>query len=362
MVRLDVGVPAPAVTGDVSLLGCVVRPDANGGTDIVVITSEDAVYGVADRHPRVRGTRLDLAGASGAQRVGEAVNNDFEVVADSTADEDTALRIAVGRHHDFVAAPAFMALTPVHERQLVLAAAAGEQSATEELIDTYMPAIAGIARMYRSAPSVDRTELLQEGVVGLLRAARRFDPSLSVHFWAYAAWWVRQAMQQLVSELTRPTVLSDRAQRGLAHIREARRGYFQAHGREPTPSELSTLVNLSRERVESLLAVERAPQPLEKLVTNGNGQSRDGDVLVDPVAEEEYEQIIARLEIEQLRDLTTALTPRERKILSQHHGLDGPAKSLRAIGKELGISAERVRQIEARSLEKLRTAMLDPPG
>ncbi len=360
MVRLAGGVPAPAVTGDVSLLGCVIEADANGGTDIVVIVSEDAVYGVADRHARARGTRLDLAGASEAQRVVEAVNNDFEVVADSTADEDTALRIAVGRHHDF-AAPTLTALTPARERQLVLGTAAGEPNATEELIEAFMPAITGIARMYRSAPSVDRTELLQEGVVGLLRAARRFDPSLGIRFWAYAAWWVRQAMQQLVSELTRPTVLSDRAQRGLARIREARRGYFQAHGREPTPSELSVLVNLPRDGVESLLAVERAPRPLQKPVENGDGQSRDGDVLVDPVAEEEYERIISRLEIEQLRDLTTALTPRERKILYQHHGLEGPAKSLRAIGKALGISAERVRQIEAQSLEKLRTAMIDPP-
>jgi RNA polymerase sigma factor (sigma-70 family) len=361
MVSLAGDVPAPAVTGDVSLLGCVIEPDASGEMDIAVIASEDAVYGVADRHARAQGASLDLAGASGAQTVGEAVNNDFEVVADSTADEDTVLRVTVGRHHDFVASPTLMALTPARERQLVLAAAAGQPSATEELIDAFMPAIAGIARMYRSAPSVERAELLQEGVVGLLRAARRFDPSLGIHFWAYAAWWVRQAMQQLVSELTRPTVLSDRAQRGLARIREARRGYFQSHGREPTPSELSVLVNLSRERVESLLAVERAPQPLQKPAENGNGQSRDGDVLVDPVAEEEYERIISRIEIEQLRDLTTALTPRERKILYQHHGLEGPAKSLRAIGKALGISAERVRQIEAESLEKLRTAMLEPP-
>lgn len=361
MASLSGDAPALAVTGDVSLLGCVTEPEANNGTGIAVIASEDAVYGVADRYARAAGASLDLAGASGAQTVSEAVNNDFEVVADSTADEDTVLRIAVGRHPDFVAARTLMALTPARERQLVLAAAAGEPSATEELIAAFIPAIAGIARMYRSAPAVDRTELLQEGVVGLLRAARRFDPSLGTRFWAYAAWWVRQAMQQLVSELTRPIVLSDRAQRGLARIREARRGYVQAHGREPTPSELAAMVDLSGEQVESLLAVERAPQPLQAPAESGNGQSRDADIVADPVAEQEYERIISRLEIEHLRDLTKALTPRERRILYEHHGLEGPAKSLRAIGKALGISAERVRQIEAQSLEKLRDAMLNPP-
>jgi RNA polymerase sigma factor (sigma-70 family) len=360
--------PALAVTGDASLLGSVAEV-VNGGTEILVIAAEDAVYSVADPHVRVAGESLDLAGASGAQSVDEAVNNDFEVVADSSADEDTLVRISVGRHHDFVArlaagesAPPWAALTPARERQLVLASAAGDRGASEELIEAFLPAIAGIARMYRSVPTVDRNELMQEGVVGLLRATRRFDPSVGSSFWAYAAWWVRQAMQQLVSQVSRPTVLSDRAQRGLARIREARRVHFQAHGREPTPGELAGLVGLPREQVESLLAAERVPQPLQTPAEDSPGQPGVADMLADPGAEQEYEGIISRLEIEQVRDLTKTLTPRERKILYQHHGIEGPAKSLRAIGEALGISAERVRQIEAESLQKLRDGMLDPPG
>jgi RNA polymerase sigma factor (sigma-70 family) len=81
-------------------------------------------------------------------------------------------------------------------------------------------------------------------------------------------------------------------------------------------------------------------------------------MLADPTAEQEYERIISRLEIERIRDLTRTLTAREREILNQHYGLEGPAKTLREIGEELGISAERVRQIEERSLEKLRDAVL----
>jgi RNA polymerase sigma factor (sigma-70 family) len=356
------------VTGDASLLGSLAEV-VNGGAEILVVAAEDAVYSVADPHARVAGESLDLAGASGAQTVDEAVNNDFEVVADSSADEDTLVRISAGRHHDFVArlvagesAPPSAALTPARERQLVLASAAGDRGASEELIEAFLPAIAGIARMYRSVPAVDRNELMQEGVVGLLRATRRFDPSVGNSFWAYAAWWVRQAMQQLVSQVSRPTVLSDRAQRGLARIREARRVHFQVHGREPTPGELAALVGLPREQVESLLAAERVPQPLQMPAEDSPGQPGVADILADPGAEQEYERIISRLEIEQVRDLTKTLTPREREILYQHHGIEGPAKSLRAIGEALGISAERVRQIEADSLQKLRDAMLDPPG
>jgi RNA polymerase primary sigma factor len=368
MVRLDAGVPVLATT-DLCLLGCVIEPRADWDTGIEVISAEDAVYGVADPHTRDAGTRLDLAGGSGAQTVQESVNDDFEVVADSTADEETLLRITLGRHCDCIeAVPAgsgaatWTALTPARERRLVMAAATGDSDACAELVDAFLPAIAGVARLYRGAEMVERTELLQEGVVGLLRAVRRFDPSLGNPFWAYAVWWVRRAMQQLISELTRPTVLSDRAQRGLARIREARRAHLQAHGREPSPNELAALVDLTRDQIESLLAAERTPQPLQMQVMDDDGLSRTGeDALADPVAEEEFNRILSRLEIERIRDLTKTLTARERQILYQHYGLDGPPKTLRAIGEGLGISHERVRQIEEQTLEKLRAATLCPP-
>ncbi len=369
MVSIEGDVPTLAATSDVSFLGCVIEPRAEDGPDIAVIADEDAVYGVADPHERTVGTNLDLVGNSGVQAVKTSVNDDFEVVAASTADEETLLRITFGRHCDFiVAVPAgekagtWRALTPARERQLVMAAAAGDPQACEELVDAFLPAIAGVARLYRNVATVERTELLQEGVVGLLRAIRRFDPSLGTPFWAYATWWVRQGMQQLVSEVARPTVLSDRAQRGLARIREARRAYVQAEGREPSPSELAALAGLSLEQVESLLAAERTPQPLEVRTGPDDGPSGIGESLADPVAEEEYERVMTRLEIETIRDLTQALSPREREILYLHYGLEGaPPQTLRAIGETIGISAERVRQIEEQTLEKLRrSATLGP--
>lgn len=368
MVSLDGETPALAATSDVSFLGCVIEPRAEDGPNLAVIGDEDAVYSVADPHERTVGTNLDLAGNSGAQTVKTSVNDDFEVVAASTADEETLLRITFGRHCDFiVAVPAgetaatWRTLTPARERQLVMAAAAGDPQACEELVDAFLPAIAGVARLYRNVAAVERAELLQEGVVGLLRAIRRFDPSLNTPFWAYATWWVRQGMQQLISEVARPTVLSDRAQRGLARIREARRAHAEAEGREPSPRELATLVGLSLEQVESLLAAERTPQPLEARANDG-GPSGIGETLADPVAEEEYERVMTRLEIETMRDLTKTLDAREREILYLHYGLEGaPPQTLRAIGKTIGISAERVRQIEEQTLEKLRrSATLGP--
>jgi RNA polymerase sigma factor (sigma-70 family) len=368
MASLDAGVARLAATGDVSMLGSVLEPAARTGRHVEVIADEDAVYGVRDGVARMAGENLDLAGGSGEQTVKESINDDFEVVVDSPAGEETLLRITVGSHWEFtVALPVGEKVAPraplthVRERELVMAAAAGEGAATAELVEAFLPSITGVARLYRGVATIDRAELLQEGVVGLLRAVRRFDPSLGTPFWAYATWWVRQAMQQLVSELTRPTVLSDRAQRGLARIRQARGSFLQAHRREPSLAELAALVELSRDHVESLLALEQASLPLGSRFPNEDERATAvEDVLADPVAEDEYERILTRIEIEQVRDLANALTARERLILYEHYGLEGPRRTLRELGLELGISAERVRQIEEQALEKIRnTVMLD---
>jgi RNA polymerase primary sigma factor len=248
-------------------------------------------------------------------------------------------------------------LTSENERALVAAAAAGEPAACSQLVELFLPAIGGVARLYRGVAAVERGELMQEGVVGLLRALRRFDPELGTPFWAYASWWVRQAMQELVSELTRPIVLSDRAERGLAQIKDARSTHLQAQWHEPSVQDLASATGLPREQIESLLMSERVPRGLEDAVAGGDGQSGTiEELIVDPDAEDGYDYVLERLEIERVGDLTDGLGERERLILRDHYGLGGPARTLRQIGEQLGVSAERVRQIEAETLTKLRTA------
>ena len=114
---------------------------------------------------------------------------------------------------------------------------------------------------------------MQEGVVGLLRALSRYDLGQGTPFWAYASWWVRQAMQQLVSELTRPVVLSDRAARQLARVKDARREHLQACGREPSLAELADGAHLPRRQVENLIVAERSPRGLEEAVRGDEGSS-----------------------------------------------------------------------------------------
>jgi len=243
------------------------------------------------------------------------------------------------------------------ERRLVAAAQAGDRRAREELVEAFVPLIVGVARVYRGSATITRVELMQEGIVGLLRALERFDPEEGVPFWAYANWWVRQAMQQLIAELTRPIVLSDRSLRQLAALKRAHHAYLAEHGHEPTADQLADETGLSHAQVGDLVAIDRVPRSIEEPVSGPDGElGAFGELLVDPLAEDAYEQLLDHSEIEQVRALLGSLNERERMILRARYGLDGPEQSLRDVGERIGVSGERVRQIEQRALGKLRSA------
>ena len=236
----------------------------------------------------------------------------------------------------------------------LVTAAKHDPDARDALVDAFHPLIAGVARSYARSTSIDRAELMQDGVVGLLRALERYDPTIGTPFWAYAGWWVRQAMQRLVTELMRPVVLSDRAVRQLTRIKRARDRLSQENGREPSVAELSTSTGLSREQIGQLTAVERRPRALEEPIDGDQGSAESfGDLLADPRADDAYDGVTWRAHLEELPRLLGALSDRERAIVRGHYGLDGPARTLRELASTLRISAERVRQIEQGALDKL---------
>jgi RNA polymerase primary sigma factor len=244
------------------------------------------------------------------------------------------------------------------ERALVVAAERGDKAACRELVASFLPAITHVARRFEAGGRVQRAELVQEGVAGLLFAARRYDPRLRTPFWAYASFWVRKAMQELVAEVTRPAALSDHAVRGLAQIGAARREHLRAHGTEPTAAQLSAATGLSRAQVDSLLAVDLAPRSFDEPV--GADASTFGETIADPAAEAGFEQVLDGMEIEVVRGLAGGLDERERTVLWRHYGLGRPPQTLTRIGSDLGLSAERIRQIEEHALEKLREAAAQP--
>ena len=250
-------------------------------------------------------------------------------------------------------------LAPMRETQseLLQAARLNRPHARARLVESFMPLIGSVARIYAYVPAVDRAELIQEGVAGVLRALERYDPELGTPFWAYASWWVRQAMQQVVSELSRPVVLSDRALRQLARVRDARRSFIRANSREPSVNELAAESELTLEQLHRLSVADRRPRGLEEpLDDESAGGATFGDSVRDPRAEEAYDAVALRMAAEEIPRLLTHLSERERRVIDARYGLCGPERTLRELGDELGISAERTRQIEQAALETMRLA------
>jgi RNA polymerase sigma factor (sigma-70 family) len=219
----------------------------------------------------------------------------------------------------------------------------------------FMPLVASVARRYRGTQALTRDELVQAGVVGLLRGLQRYDPALGTPFWAYASWWVRQAMQHLVSEVARPVVLSDRAARQLARLQRARAKHVQAHRCEPTSAQLAAGSGLCASQVQSLVAASVPPRGLDEPTASGDdGGIAPGDLLADPRAEDAFDGVATRVVAGELTRMLAVLSDRERTVVRSHYGLDRPPRTLRELGRELGVTAERVRQIECEALDKLR--------
>jgi RNA polymerase primary sigma factor len=252
-------------------------------------------------------------------------------------------------------------LTRAQERELVIAAEAGDEEASRLLVETFLPEINSVARRFDRSTGVERRDLVQEGVAALLFAARRYDPQLETPFWAYASFWVRKAMQELVADLSRAVALSDRAVRGLAAVRTARNRLHQSHGREPSLDELAGATGLSRAQLQPLLRADQPARSLEApMHPDDDTAGTVGARIADPAAEEAFDVVLDDIEGRRIQLLASALSDREQTVIRVHYGLGEPAQTLAQVGSVLGLTAERARQIEAGALGKLRSLLAQP--
>jgi len=242
-------------------------------------------------------------------------------------------------------------LTAAEEVALAKRIERGDAAAKERMINSNLRLVISIAKRYQGH-DVPLLDLVQDGVIGLNRAAEKFDWRRGFKFSTYATWWIRQACQRSISSQSAtirvPTHVHERRLK-LARIAGRLRTQL---GREPTREELAEAAELSPRHVDEALDAAEAPVSLNQRV-GADDEGELGDLFGDPFAADPEDQAVDSLQRLEVRRALSRLPERERCVLELRFGLDGDPQPLEKIGKELGISRERVRQIEGEAMAQL---------
>jgi RNA polymerase primary sigma factor len=248
-------------------------------------------------------------------------------------------------------------LTPAEERELARRKDEGDEEAKKKLIESNLRLVMSITRNYTKA-GVPLLDLIQEGNLGLIRAVEKFDYKLGYKLSTYATWWIRQAVTRALADQGRTIRLPVHVADQVRRLMRARRQLAQKLNREPTQEELAKESGFTEKRVQELLDLVEDPVSLETPV--GDGESMYADLIEDIHSERPDESTSKKLRRRELAEAMLRLNPRMRRVLSLRFGLDGePPQTLEEVGAGLGITRERVRQLESRALRELRAVAPD---
>jgi len=217
--------------------------------------------------------------------------------------------------------------------------------------------VVAVARRYQHR-GLPLDDLVQEGTVGLLRAVDLFDPARGYKFSTYAVWWIKQALRRALAQQVPLAHVPDNVQMERARLARRAHALHAELGHPPSPAALAAATGLPRARVDALTAPLPAPVPLDQIMGDGETTTL-GDLLPDPDADRPDARAEAHALAAAVRAVLATLDPRARAILVARHGLDGaPPRTLQDIGQQLGLTRERVRQVEAKALTRLRAPAL----
>ncbi|NLV48169.1 MAG: RNA polymerase sigma factor RpoD [Clostridiaceae bacterium] len=290
---------------------------------------------------------------------------DIEVIADATTEEE----VAVEEDSDInnidgigVDDPVRMylkeigkvdLLTADQEKELAQRMLDGDEDAKNMLCEANLRLVVSIAKRYVGR-GMQFLDLIQEGNLGLIKAVDKFDHTKGFKFSTYATWWIRQAITRAIADQARTIRIPVHMVETINKLIRVQRQLIQELGREPEAEELAQEMGMTVEKVREIMKISQEPVSLEKPI----GEEEDshlGDFIPDDDAPSPADQAAFTLLKEQLLDVLKGLTPREEKVLRLRFGLDdGRTRTLEEVGKEFNVTRERIRQIEAKALRKMR--------
>ncbi|VAW31890.1 RNA polymerase sigma factor RpoD [hydrothermal vent metagenome] len=248
-------------------------------------------------------------------------------------------------------------LTAAEERELAQRIESGDDEARNILARSNLRLVVSIAKKYVGrSPDLTMLDLIQEGNLGLFKAVDKFDWKRGYKFSTYATWWIRQAITRALADQSRTIRIPVHMVETIAKYKQISRRLSQMLGRDPQPEEVAIEMGVEPEKIYQIEKINQDTLSLENPVGDGDDErSTLGDFIADDKLPSPVQESSERILSTQVKDILGDLSPKERKILELRHGLsDGIYHTLEEVGREFGVTRERIRQIEAKALEKIR--------
>ncbi len=244
-------------------------------------------------------------------------------------------------------------LSPQQEGMLAMLNQQGDKQARDALLVANLRLVVSVAQQYRGC-GLPLADLIQEGTLGLMRAIKRFDPHRGFRFSTYATWWIKQAISRALANHGRTIRLPVHMLLKVQRLQRSHLRLLQELGREPSAQEMAAALGTSQEEVRRMMVLSQKPVSLEMPVGEEDG-AHLGDFIIDPSLDPLVDPASRSLLKQQIEPLLIHLSQQERQILELRYGLlDGAARTLQEVGEIQNLSRERIRQIEAAALTKLR--------